>query len=68
MSITIIFIFGVVVTIIGLGATLILVLSESADPESANERTLNAFERFFVGKWRKKKKQSMDAHDKRIKK
>lgn len=68
MSVTVIFVFGIIVTVIGLGATLLFVLTEAADPGATSENTLTAFERFFIGKKRKKMRESMEAHDKRVNK
>lgn len=63
MNVVAIFIIGIFVTLLFAGATVLIVLSESADPEASQDSTLTRFERFIVGKKRQKAKREQAKHD-----
>lgn len=62
MSIGAIFFFGVLVSLIFLSATILLVLSEAADPNTASEETLTDFEKKMIGERRKRAKEEIQSN------
>lgn len=64
MNLIAMFVFGSLIALFFATAVVVIVLTESADPENANESTLTRLERYLIGKKREKAKSEQALHDK----